>query len=139
MIERQQRGGFCFVGGKRHVKANNKYLQDYNPEQEANCLMHWGAYNLYGTSMPDFLPCKHLRFEEGTACNKILKTPDNSVKGYHVEVDLEFLNNLHDKFKEFPPVPELQLPNMEWFSDFQKEIGDITGRIHATHTMGPTS
>ena len=26
MIERQKRGGLCFVGSKRHEKANNKYL-----------------------------------------------------------------------------------------------------------------
>ncbi|MFM7980491.1 MAG: hypothetical protein ACKPKO_14350, partial [Candidatus Fonsibacter sp.] len=32
MIERQKRGGLCFVGSKRYVKANNKYLPDYNPE-----------------------------------------------------------------------------------------------------------
>ena len=40
-IERQKRGGLCSAGSKRHVKkANNKYLQDYNPEQGPNYLMY---------------------------------------------------------------------------------------------------
>ena len=29
MMERQKRGGLCFVGSKRYVKANNKYLPAY--------------------------------------------------------------------------------------------------------------
>ncbi|MFM7988609.1 MAG: hypothetical protein ACKPKO_55785, partial [Candidatus Fonsibacter sp.] len=88
MIEKEKRGGLCFVGSKRHVKANNKYLPDYNPEEESNYLMYWDANNLYGTAMSDYLPKDNLRFEEGTSLNKILKTPDDSPKGYIIEVDL---------------------------------------------------
>ena len=139
MIERQQRGGLCFVGSTRHVKAKNKYLQDYNPEQQLHCLMYWDANNLYGTSASDFLPCKHLRFEEGTSLNKILKTADDSVTGYTVEVDLEFPKHLHDKFKECPPAPESLTPKMEWFSAFQQELSETSGRIKMTSTMEPTN
>ena len=88
MIERQKRGGLCFVGSKRYVKANNKYLPDYNPEEDSNYLMYWDANNLYGWAMSQSLPLDNLRFEEGTSLNKILKTPDDSHKGYIVEVDL---------------------------------------------------
>ena len=63
MIERQKRGGLCFVGSKRHVKANNKYLQDYNPEPESNYLMHWDANSMYGWGMSQPLPCKDVIFE----------------------------------------------------------------------------
>jgi len=30
IIERQNRGGLCFVGSKRHVKCNNKYIPGYD-------------------------------------------------------------------------------------------------------------
>ena len=30
IIERQKRGGLCFVGAKRHVKCNNKYIPGYD-------------------------------------------------------------------------------------------------------------
>ena len=77
--------------------------------------MYWDAKNLYGTSMSYFLPCKHLRWDNSTSLNNILKTDDDSVKGYIVEVDLEFPNHRHDNIKEFQPAPESITPNMEWF------------------------
>ena len=49
MIERQQRGGLCNVGPKRHADANNKYVEDYKPE-DSNYLMHSDMNNVYGTS-----------------------------------------------------------------------------------------
>ncbi|MFM7981022.1 MAG: hypothetical protein ACKPKO_17065, partial [Candidatus Fonsibacter sp.] len=85
-----------------------------------NYLMYWDANNLYGWAMSQSLPLYYLRFEEGTSLNKILKTPDDSHKGYIVEVDLEFPQRLHDKFKEFPPAPKSLTPKLDWFSDFQK-------------------
>ena len=51
MMERQKRGGLCFVGSKRYVKANNKYLPTYQQEKDANYLMYWDANNLYGWAM----------------------------------------------------------------------------------------
>ena len=45
MIERQQRGGLCFVGSKRHVEANNKYLENYDPAKPSNYIMYWDASN----------------------------------------------------------------------------------------------
>ncbi|MFM7982688.1 MAG: hypothetical protein ACKPKO_25535, partial [Candidatus Fonsibacter sp.] len=56
--------GLCFVGSKRYVKANNKYLPDYNPESDSNYLMYWDANDLYGWAMSQSLPLDNLRFEE---------------------------------------------------------------------------
>ena len=36
IFESAKRGGLCFVGSKRHVKANNKYLDDYSPKEDSN-------------------------------------------------------------------------------------------------------
>ena len=129
MIERQKRGGLCYVGSKRHVKANNKYLPDFDIANPSTFLMYWDANNLYGWAMSQFLPCGLLTWQEGISLKKILKTPDNSPKGYIVEVDLEFPQHLHDKFKEFPPCPESLTPKMEWFSDYQKEVGTKCGTL----------
>ena len=59
----------------------------------------------------------------------ILKTSDTSKYGYIIECDLEFPIELHDLFKEFPPCPESLTPNIEWFSDLQKDIGIDLGII----------
>ena len=102
MIERQKQGGLCFVGSKRHVTANNKYMDDYDKSKPSNYLMYWDANNLYGWAMSQRLPYKDL---ELIPCNEyslynILNTPNNCYKGYIVECDLHFPPELHDKFKE---------------------------------------
>jgi len=52
------------------------------------------------------------------------------VRGYIVEVHSDFLENLNDKFKLFPLAPESRTPHMEWFSDFQREIGESSRMIN---------
>ena len=62
MIENMKRGGLCFVGSQRHVKANNHYLQDYDNTKPETYLMYWDANNLYGWAMSQVLPYKNLKF-----------------------------------------------------------------------------
>ena len=131
MIEKQKRGGLCFVGSKRHVQANNKYLENFDITKPSNYLLYWDANNLYGWAMSQYLPYKDLKFidDEDIDLSKILNTPDDHNHGYIVECDLTFPKHLHDKFKEFPPCPETLTPDMSWFSDFQKMVGKTTGII----------
>jgi len=46
-IEKGLRGGISYIA-HRHGKANNKYMRDYNPEEEVSYLMYLDANNLYG-------------------------------------------------------------------------------------------
>ena len=70
---------------------------------------------------------KDIRFNTTTTLNQILETPDDANVGYLVEADLEFPNELHELFKEFPPCPETLTPNVEWMSNYQKELMEKTG------------
>ena len=56
IIERSKRGGLCFVGSKRHVVANNKYMDTYDADKESNYLMYLDANNLYGWAMVQVYP-----------------------------------------------------------------------------------
>ena len=133
LLERQKRGGLCFVGSKRHVKANNKYLKDYDSSKPSNYLMYWDANNLYGWAMCEYLPFKNLYILEDVPLKHILNTRDDAYFGYIVECDLEFPVELHDLFKEFPPCPETLTPDEEWLSPFQKEIAkDIDEKLGVT-------
>ena len=83
---------------------------DYKPEEDSNYLTHWDTNNLYGWVVSQNLPCKVLRWGKVATLKKVLKTPDDGPKGYIVEVDLDFPQHLHGKFKEFPPGPESLTP-----------------------------
>ena len=58
MYEHMKRGGLCLVGSKRHVNANNKYLENYDDTQDSTYIMYWDANNLYGFAMCQYLPYK---------------------------------------------------------------------------------
>ena len=124
IIERHKKGGLCFVGSKRHVKANNHYLEDFDVTKPENYIMYWDANNLYGWAMSQYLPFKHIVINNNIDVDTILKTPDDNDIGYIIECDLEFPQEIHDKLKEYPPCPENLAPSKEMLSEYQKKIAE---------------
>ena len=61
MIARHKRGGLCYVGSKRYVQDNNKYLDNYDKTKPSNFIMYWDANSLYGWAMCQCLPYKYLK------------------------------------------------------------------------------
>jgi hypothetical protein len=56
VIERQKRGGLCFVGSQRHTVANNHYLENYDNTKPEDYIIYLDANNLYGWAMSQPLP-----------------------------------------------------------------------------------
>ena len=136
LIERHKRGGLCFVGSKRHVAANNIYVADYDPSKPSNYLIDFDANSLYGGSMSKPLPYRDLILEDDITLSKIVNTDLDAKRGYIVECDLHFPRELHGKFREFPPCPELLTPSTEWFSEYQMEVAETTGLIKNSKYRG---
>ena len=121
MYESMKRGGLCFVGSKRHVKANNKYLEGYAETQESNYIMYWDANNLYGFAMSQYLPYADFKFidTDDENINKVLTNPSDNDIGYTTKVTISYPPEIHDKVKEFVPAPETynaQTRVVKWFS-----------------------
>ena len=55
MVEKGIRGGICHAI-LRYAKANNKYMKDYNEDEEESFLQYDDANNLYGFAMIQPLP-----------------------------------------------------------------------------------
>jgi hypothetical protein len=104
------------------VKANTKYLDNYDSTKPSIYLMYWDANNLYGWPMVQPLPYKDLKFRNDITIEQILNTPDDSEEGYMVECDLHIPDHLHDKLKEYPPCPENMAPDVSMFSEFQRNL-----------------
>ena len=124
IMERMKRGGLCFVGSKRHVVANNKYMDTYDDKKESNYIMYWDANNLYGTVMTQYLPYDEIKIDNSLDIKNVLETADDNDIGYIVECDLHFPEEIHNKLKEFPPAPEILIPKGEWMSEYQLELRD---------------
>ena len=54
-IEKGRRGGRSYFA-KRYAKANNKYMNDYNPNKQSTFIIYLDKNNLYGWSMSKYLP-----------------------------------------------------------------------------------
>ena len=108
MVKKGIRGGICHAI-LRFTKANNKYMRDYNKDEEESFLKYNHANNLYGFAMSEPLPVDG--FEWMKDLSKIDKDfiknyDENSDKGYILEVDDEYLKNLHDLHSDLPFLPE---------------------------------
>ena len=85
--EKGTRGGISYISN-RYSKANNKYLQSYDPKQESKDIIHLDPDNFYGYSMFKFFPTREFKWIDHNEfdCNKYTS---NSSKGCITEVDLE--------------------------------------------------
>ena len=108
MVEKGIRGGVCHAI-LRYAKANNKYMKDYNKDEEEPFSQYNDANNLYGFAMSEPLPVDG--FEWMKDLSKIEKDfiknyDENSYKGYILEVKVEYPKNLHDLHSDLPFLPE---------------------------------
>ncbi len=99
MIEKGIRGGVSTVT-KRYAKANNKYLNNYDPACDSIYLPYLDANNLYGWAMCQKLPVKDFTWMTVGEISDWRNTP------CILEVDLEYPNELHDFHNEYPLAPE---------------------------------
>ena len=91
MIENGIRGGISQCSN-RYAVANNKYMKEnYDKTKESTFLEYLDANNLYGWAMSKYLP--YGGFKWGGTNIDVLKIPDDSPKGYILEVDLSYPKN----------------------------------------------
>jgi hypothetical protein len=117
-----KRGGIVQAGGQRHVKANNKYMNNYDSSKPSSYISYLDMNNLYGCAMSDYLPYEIIGFDNNIKLEDILNTPINNDIGYFVEVDIHLPNELHNKFKDYPLFPENKKVDYDKLSDYQKSI-----------------
>ena len=61
MIEKGIRGGMSMIT-KRYSKANNKYMKDFNENEESKFIKYFDANNLYGTAMCEQMPYSNFKW-----------------------------------------------------------------------------
>ena len=81
MIENSIRGGMC-QATYRYMKANNKYIKNYDKNQESSYLEYLDANNLYGWAM-----CKKLPVNIFKWVTKLDKFNEDFIKNYNEDGD----------------------------------------------------
>ena len=133
-IEKGIRGGVSYIC-KRYAKANNKYINNYNPEEPSNFLVYIDANNLYGWSMTQDLPINGFRWISNKEFD-LAKLPEG--KGLILEVDLEYPEDLHDMHNDFPLAPEKMKIRNHMLSDYCKQFNlKVEGVIKLIPNLQP--
>ena len=107
LFEKGIRGGMC-QASYRYVKANNKYMKNYDKNKESSFLMYVDANNLYGYAMSKKLPVDGFK-----RIDELSIFTEDFMKNYHEEsdigylfvVDVEYPKNLHMLHSDLPFLP----------------------------------
>ena len=92
MVEKGIRGGICH-SIHQYAKANNKYMKNYDNNEESSYIQYLDANNLYGWAMSKKLPVNGFKWLDSNEINEINEEfiknyNENDNKGYILEVDL---------------------------------------------------
>lgn len=108
MIESGVRGGLT-QSVTRHVKANNKYLPDFDNTKESIYLGYFDANNLYGWAMSNHLPYDNFKWIDPNCINDIASIPKHGEIGYIFDFDVEYPEHLHDLHYDLPLLAKTEI------------------------------
>ena len=94
------RGGISYIA-KRYAKANNKYMNDYDPKKPSTFISYLDMNNLYGWAMSDYLPYEGFKWLKNIDKFDIMSIKDKSPIGYFLEVDLKYPDELHELHSDY--------------------------------------
>ena len=108
MVEEGIKGGICH-SIHRYAKASNKYMKNYNNNEESSYIQYLDANNLYGWAMSKKLPVNGFKWiDNNETAEPVIN--DNFIKnydkGYIFEVDVKYLKRLHDLHSDLPFLSE---------------------------------
>ena len=97
MVVEGIRGRICH-SIQQYAKANNKYMKDYDNNEESSYIQYLDANNLYGWVMSKKLPTKGFKWIDNNEINEdfIKNYNENDTKSYIFEVDVKNPKRLHE-------------------------------------------
>ena len=124
-IEKGMRGGVSYIA-HRYGKANNKYMKEYDEKAPSKYIMYLDANNLYGRAMSQYLPTGNFKWISDKEIKRIDlgKYKADGKKGFILEVDLEYPQELHDLHNDYPLAPEKTKVSSGMLSEYCKKIAD---------------
>ena len=116
MVEEGMRGGICH-SIHRYAKSNNKYMKNYNNNEESSYIQYLDANNLYGWAMSKKLPVNGFKWIDNNETAEpsakhvineefIKNYNESDNRGYILEVDVKYPKRLHELHSDLPFLSE---------------------------------
>ena len=119
-IEKGLRGGISYIA-KRYAKANNKYMNDYDPKKPSTFISYLDMNNLYGWAMSEYLPYEGFEWLRNVDEFDVMSVSEKSLIGYFLEVDLQYSDELHELHNDYPLAPEKLAVSSDMLSNYCKK------------------
>ena len=108
MVEKGIRRGI-YHSIYRYAKTNSKYMKDYDKYKESSYIQYWNVNNLDDWAMSQKLPVNNFEWIKDTSQfneDFIKNYNEESDEVYFLEVDVQYLENLHELHNDLPFLPE---------------------------------
>ena len=122
-IEMGLRGGTSYIA-KRYAKANNKYMNDYDPKKQLAFISYLDMNDLYGWAMIECLPYDGFKWLKHIDEFDVMSISEKSLIGYLLEFDLKYPDELHKLHNDYPLAPEKLAVFSGMLSNYYKKITD---------------
>ena len=106
-IEKGMRGGISYIA-KRHIKANDKYIECYGNGEESKYIAYIDTNNLYGWAMSQYLPYSGFKWLNQKEVDRFdaKSIEEKSSLVYILEVDFKYPSELHKLHNDYLLAPE---------------------------------
>ena len=122
-IEKGIRRGISYIA-KRYAKANNKYMNDYDPETLSTFITYLDINNLYGCAMSEYLPYGGFRWLKNVDEFGVMSISKKRPIRYFLEVDLKYTGELHELQNDYPLALEKLAVSSGMLSNYCKDFSD---------------
>ena len=104
-IEKGLRGGISYIA-TRFAKANNKYINNYDPTKPSKFITYLDVNILHGWAMSRYFLYGRIKWLKNADNFDVNSISEKSLVGYILKVDLEYPDELHVLHKDYPLAPE---------------------------------
>ena len=114
---------------KKYSKTNSKYLKSHDPNKQSKYITYVDEKNLYDPALSKYLPYGGFKWLNQKEIDRfdVNSINEDSSDKYILEVDLEYVDELHDLYNDYPLAPENPEIIYDMLSDYCKIITDKYG------------
>ena len=99
-------------------------MNDYDPKKPSAFISYLDMNNLYGWTISEYLPYGGFQWLKNVDEFDVMSISEKSPKGYFLEVDLQYPDELHELHNDYPLAPEKLAVSSDMLSNYCKKIAD---------------